>query len=518
MSARAHSPVRHRGRRKGRGGRSAEQGAPAGGVGQAASAGRGMPRYLSRPKVSEADVSSASEREAKGAEVSEVREAPVATPLGRAAAGAMQAGGNGRGRTLGAGERGASEQRLGADFGNVRVTENSALAAAFGANAMTFGNAIHFAPGHRATPELLGHELTHVAQQRRFGAEGAQFDVSIGAVEDTGLGMMDISMVTGSQSTGGSTEYGMVAEIDFFPHSTAPYANRIGLIQTADVEQLSQPGEPDFNWTGSAEANREAVKNAEGSFVDTFHAGLPADGNTEPWYWQGIGGSTPDSSASVNRFGWNRSSADQGSAHLWDFPKWNQASRFEFETVALGRDNRTVYGAVRWGFETDGTTGTSHEWYDIPEITTSGGGEAYQSAGFDEALQNFRNFYVHEPVIVYFGYNDAVPGGGELDKLGDVSSFMTDNPDAIIRLTASADMTGGVGASNRRLALERMNAVHAELLAIGIPADRIVRDETGANASRAQGSHDPALENTEGSLRANRRVTLTFENTMSRPP
>lgn len=512
MSVRPHSPTRHRGRRKGKRGHSGEQTAAQAGM------GRGMPRYLARPGPSVADVSSSSEREAKNDGVHQVTEAPVATPMGRAAAAAMQAGDD-RGRQLGEGERAPTEKRLGMDFSGVRVTERSPLAAAFGANAMTFGEAIHFAPGHSVTSDLLGHELTHVAQQRRFGAEGAQFDVSLNAEDaDTGLGLLDISMVTGSPSGSGGASFGMETEIDFLPHADAPYANRIGLIQTADVEELGSPAQPDFDWTGSDEANREEVKTPEGTFIDTLHADLPADRNAEPWYWADEPAANADNPASDNRFGWNRSAQDRGSAHLWDFPNWDQPSRFEFETVAMGRDSRTAYGAVRWGFETDGTSGTSNEWFEIQEITASGGDERYQSDVFDAALGNYRDFYVHEPVIVYFGYNEAVATESELAKLSDAASYMSDNPEADITLTASADMQGGSGPGNRRLALERMNSVHTQLLSMGIPADRIHRDESRANASRARGSTDPALRDTEGSFHANRQVTVTFQNVRSLPP
>lgn len=511
MSARPHSPARHRGRRKGKRGHASEQGPSQAGM------GRGIPRYLARPKPSEADVSSSSEREARSGDVHAVSEAPVATPMGRAAASAMQAGGE-RGRQLGEGERAQTEKRLGMDFGDVRVTENSELAAAFGANAMTFGNAIHFAPGRSVSSDLLGHELTHVAQQRRFGAEGAQFDVSIGAAgEETGLGLMDISLVTATQGSGGSISHGMLADIEFMPHTTAPYANRIGFIQTADLEQTSVPGDPDFTWTG-AEANRENVKNSEGSFVDMLHGNLPADRNTEPWYWQGFTGNDAEDPSSRHRFGWNRADNDQHSAHLGDFPRANFPGRFSFETVAYGRDSQVAYGAVRWGFETDGTTGTSNEWFEVQEITTSGGDESFRSEAFDEALSNFRDFYVHEPVIVYFGYNESVATESETGKLSDAASYMAENPEVDITLTASADMQGGVGAGNRRLALERMNSIHTQLLSMGIPADRIHRDETGANASRARGSADPTLRDTEGSFHANRQVTVTFENVRSLPP
>jgi len=69
------------------------------------------------------------------------------------------------------------ERSFGADFSNVRVHEGfgggvpGMDASARGAVAYTHGNDLHFAPGayqphSREGQQLLGHELTHVVQQR----------------------------------------------------------------------------------------------------------------------------------------------------------------------------------------------------------------------------------------------------------------------------------------------------------------------------------------------------------------
>jgi|GEM_PF-4876649 len=74
------------------------------------------------------------------------------------------------GQALPEGVRGKMEQGFGADFSDVRVNEGG-QAEALGAQAYTQGSDITFAPG-RYQPEtsegqtLLGHELTHVIQQR----------------------------------------------------------------------------------------------------------------------------------------------------------------------------------------------------------------------------------------------------------------------------------------------------------------------------------------------------------------
>jgi hypothetical protein len=62
------------------------------------------------------------------------------------------------------------EGALNTDLSGVKVHANSSKAADVGASAYTQGADIHIAPGHyspgtSAGKQLLGHELTHVAQQ-----------------------------------------------------------------------------------------------------------------------------------------------------------------------------------------------------------------------------------------------------------------------------------------------------------------------------------------------------------------
>jgi len=76
----------------------------------------------------------------------------------------------GEGRPLEPGFRQAMESLFRADFSGVRVHEGPA-ARAMGALAFTLGEQLHFAPGlydpeSREGVALLGHELTHVVQQR----------------------------------------------------------------------------------------------------------------------------------------------------------------------------------------------------------------------------------------------------------------------------------------------------------------------------------------------------------------
>jgi hypothetical protein len=97
----------------------------------------------------------------------------------------------GSGQPLGEGARAFAEDRLGHDFGDVRVhtdPEASDLAGSIDAEAFTTGSDIYFRAG-RHDPEsedgrrLLTHELTHVVQQRstpRLAQRRAAFDVRPG--------------------------------------------------------------------------------------------------------------------------------------------------------------------------------------------------------------------------------------------------------------------------------------------------------------------------------------------------
>lgn len=63
------------------------------------------------------------------------------------------------------------EKNFDDDFSSVRVHAGSSQAEEVGALAYTQGDDVHFAPGHYQPStargkELLGHELTHVVQQR----------------------------------------------------------------------------------------------------------------------------------------------------------------------------------------------------------------------------------------------------------------------------------------------------------------------------------------------------------------
>jgi len=96
----------------------------------------------------------------------------------------------GDGKPLEAGIRARMEDFFGADFSGVRVYEGPA-AQAMGALAFTLGETLYFAPGlyaptTREGVELLGHELTHVVQQRD-GRVANPYGSGVAIVQDPAL-------------------------------------------------------------------------------------------------------------------------------------------------------------------------------------------------------------------------------------------------------------------------------------------------------------------------------------------
>jgi hypothetical protein len=77
----------------------------------------------------------------------------------------------GPGSSMPGGVRAKMEKSFGTNFSDVSIHTNSVQAKSIGALAYTQGSSVHFAPGQykphsRSGQSLLGHELTHVVQQR----------------------------------------------------------------------------------------------------------------------------------------------------------------------------------------------------------------------------------------------------------------------------------------------------------------------------------------------------------------
>ncbi|MEO1520553.1 MAG: DUF4157 domain-containing protein [Cyanobacteria bacterium J06633_2] len=84
---------------------------------------------------------------------------------------AVNFGSAGPGESMPKPVRAKMENSFGTSFGDVQIHQNSMQAKSVGALAYTQGNQIHFAPGQYnpkslSGQALLGHELTHVVQQR----------------------------------------------------------------------------------------------------------------------------------------------------------------------------------------------------------------------------------------------------------------------------------------------------------------------------------------------------------------
>lgn len=88
--------------------------------------------------------------------------------------------------------RGQMEGTFQTDFSNVNIHQNSQSATDVGALAYTQGNDVHFAPGQfkpdtSAGQELIGHELTHVVQQRAGRVQPTTQAAGMPVNDDKGL-------------------------------------------------------------------------------------------------------------------------------------------------------------------------------------------------------------------------------------------------------------------------------------------------------------------------------------------
>ena len=84
------------------------------------------------------------------------------------------------------------ESAFNADFSNVNIHSNSTKAEGLGAQAYAQGSDVHFAPGKynpesQSGQELLGHELTHVVQQRQGRVSPTTQMKGANVNDDTGL-------------------------------------------------------------------------------------------------------------------------------------------------------------------------------------------------------------------------------------------------------------------------------------------------------------------------------------------
>jgi outer membrane protein OmpA-like peptidoglycan-associated protein len=402
--------------------------------------------------------------------------------------------------------RESMEQKFARDFTGVRIHANAKaaqLSRSIGANAFTTGNDIYFGdnnynPDSHAGRSLLAHELTHIAQQSSSSAAPIQCDLTM-SMTPTALGGFEMGLVL----VQAPAAPGMFGTIEFHPDPAGPYSTEIMLIQTANLLDVAgtSTGTPrtPYQWGGGEAPRNDTRTPAGGSFIDALYANAAQSSATGPEYAQPafIAGNPAQ-----QHHGWLRSPTDVREASLRDYPSATFDSDFTFETVAKGSDNQVVYGAVNWGFQIRGGV-AQNDYADAVDT---------ESAEFEEALERFRGYYTHEPIVLYFDTDKDMPMAGEVTKLADVTSYMSRYPDVQIYTDGYADETGSANPARRadynlNLSLRRADHVQTILAGIGVSESRIgLAVGHGETTTFAPGSPAAAA----GSLRANRRVVITF--------
>jgi outer membrane protein OmpA-like peptidoglycan-associated protein len=313
----------------------------------------------------------------------------------------------------------------------------------------------------------------------------------------------------------------MMGTIGFDPDPNGPYSAEIGLVQAVNVTDVggatTTAGEP-LDWSNDVPggANPEAGRMElmtegtgvapKGWFIDSRTAGARG-ASIGPNYIEHFISPEP-----VNQFGYLRSPTDVRRASLWDFPQSPHDVDFDFETVPKGTDNQTIYGSLFWGFGIRSGA--------VPPSSEYAFASGTASATFEEALERFRGFFVHEPVVLYFDTNIDVPITGEEAKLADVPDYLSRYPDVTVNIEGWADVRGGE-ADNIDLAQRRADSVQTLLLGLGVDAGRMnfsvgFGETTDFSRHGAPSAARQARE--AGLLRANRRVVVTFEHTASGYP
>jgi outer membrane protein OmpA-like peptidoglycan-associated protein len=424
-----------------------------------------------------------------------------------------------------------AQARYGIDASSVRVHDDAGaarLARTLGANALTAGRDIYFAQGRYAPcsaegERLLAHELAHVAQQ-----QGAPRAVQCDLAQSlpVALGVFEMDMIT--QAATATSNPGMAGTIAFEPDPHGPYSAEIGLVQAINITDVAGATNPasgmPVDWrqvtdvnTGvpGTEAGRmELMTPGTGSapagwYIDTLPSATPRGERIGPNYIEHFSSPPPR-----NQFGWLRSPTDFGPASLWDFPNFSFDVNFDFETVSKGTDNQSVYGSLYWGFQIRSGAVVGSSEYARAEDSAS--------ATFEEALERFRGYYVHEPVVLYFDTNDPFPRAGEEAKLADIPDYLDRYPDVTIQIDGYADVRGSE-ENNFDLAQQRAEAAANLLTLQGVDAARIDPNFViGWGETREFSQHGAAPGATQpvtaGRLEANRRVVVSFSHTVSGYP
>ncbi|MFT4164113.1 MAG: OmpA family protein [Microlunatus sp.] len=324
-------------------------------------------------------------------------------------------------------------------------------------------------------------------------------------------GVFGIGMIAHNDAQAGTGKSGLKGEVTFEPASTAPYTNKLGLVQ---VVKLTDKGGTDVNPASLPATTAPHVRTKAnpltgvegGFFTDVLHQNhgttppTPAlKGQAHASYYEG---GSPI-------FGFRRSekAEDIKAAKIEDFPGTKSPANldFSFETVAKGDDNGLNYGAIKWEFKLRAGL--------VKDEHVSVSDDA--SATYTEALRLHEEFYVHEPVTIYFDFDSDTPSAGEDAKFAPLIPYLTKFPDVRIKVEGFADLRGSA-EYNRKLAGRRAKSAVDGLVGAGVDAGRIdapvVSGATSSFTSDAVTAQDE-----EANRRGNRRVMLTFEHTASTP-
>ncbi|HSI77828.1 MAG TPA: DUF4157 domain-containing protein [Lunatimonas sp.] len=303
------------------------------------------------------------------------------------------------------------------DFSDVNIHTSSQAAQHLNALAYTQGEGIHFAPGEfnphsESGRNLIGHEFTHIVQQRSgvvqpnavlgkglplndnqgleneansLGRKAVQGEVvekyrspslgirsglrtvlakrdviqrDIKGNQELKNGKMEVDFTKNDAAAAGdrATETGTVK---FTPNGKAPNANKIRLIQIVRTTDTTGKTEKDYTWTGGegdrnkVMTTRDTKKNIAGGFFIDHSA---ADPKANPRTKKSDATISPYyrdywPNSSDSQDGYKKSKADIQPASLWDGPGDSAPGRFLFVTSAKASDTGYWYGSVLWGFE-----------------------------------------------------------------------------------------------------------------------------------------------------------------------
>jgi outer membrane protein OmpA-like peptidoglycan-associated protein len=390
-----------------------------------------------------------------------------------------------------------------------------------------------------------------------------------------GMGIFDMDFrAIPSPTPGPNQQAGMDGFIHFTPVAGAPNSNVIGINQIVKLTREAQPTNdvapgslsPNAQPRGALgqrglRTQDDAATGVEGGyFTDVLHQGgttglhpggqplspryavEPASPANQAGAW---GGTTPGPNGGTGGIGeqsrggltpgFKRSDLpeDIRSVSLFDTPGWSGNGDFSFESVVRGEDTSTFYVGVTWGF-------TSHDGTVINERSAITHGT---SATFENAMDRHRDFYVHEPVVIYFAFDHEDVDAVQTAKITALTGYLSRNPQVQMTLDGFADVQGDA-AYNVRLSERRVAATRAAIVAAHptFPAAQIVVNTVvptaGAAAARpGAGGHgestgatdatsevpagtgdqggdaaNGADQTREANRQFNRRVTITFSH------